>query len=470
MATRGKRTRNLSTRKKSIVEKEPVSMEMDLPQKTAEGDMAYILNDIVQFNTVDGIQSELSPVKIFVNPDPESRRKMTEPDELGYSNYTCCPLKDLPYKFCTRCGSVFDLRNYHEDVQCSIVNVLSESFLQPCCPEMQLRVSEPTPEEVNTVLYHGNCADGTGSLWAVHRKMCKTKGHQTALSEVNSFGDDHKKGDNRFRITDILSICKDNNILIADFSYPVELITKIKIVCNKLILLDHHDTGAKMLGSEPNCYFDMNHSAAYMVWYFMETGEPLQRTPCNKQPPAVIRYIQDRDLWKWKEPHSREINCGLYRKSKDGKLDYYDFFHDHEEETLQELKHYGEQYLAFQADTIENAIGIAYKRKFFGYDAIVANIAIAPSETCEKLLEKHKDCRIAIVYYDDNENKIHKFSARRRENDVDIVLSNILQRAFAHVGVGWGGGGHPAAAGFTIPIHLSVEFFFQVYGNPRMLQ
>lgn len=461
------RKRNLSTRKKQPME---MPAQQPVTQEQQDEDMAYIQNEIFQFNTVDGIQTELRPVKIYLNPDAEARKKMMEPDEFDYCNYTCCPLKDLSHKFCTRCGSVFDLRNFNEDVQCSIVNVLVESTLQPCCNQMQLRVPEPKPEEVNSVIYHGNCPDGTGSLWAVHRYFCKTKGHQTALGEINSLGDSHQKAAGSFKMTDLLSICKDNNVLIADFSYPPEIIHKIKIVCSKLILLDHHDTGLKLLASEPNCYFDMNHSAAYMVWYFMETGKALQRMPYNKPVPAVIRYIQDRDLWKWELPHSREINCGLYRKAKDGKMEYYDFFHDHEEETMKELKHYGEQYLAFQSDMIDSAIAVAHKKKFFGYNAVIANVAIAPSETCEKLLERHQDCRIAIVYYDDHENKVHKFSARRRESDMDIVLSVMIQKAFSNVGVGWGGGGHPAAAGFTIPIHLSVEFFFEVYGNPRMLQ
>lgn len=430
-------------------------------EKIPEENVAFIMKDIVAFNTIDGIITDERAVKIYHNVTPELRSQLQL--DKSYERVDITTVQD---KYCSRCGTVFDLRNVTDDLQ-SIVDSQQHCSFGKCCDQMQLIVPEPKPEEINTVIYHGGCADGNGSLWAVHRSFCKTRGHQTALSDVNSFADFHEKAMETTRLTDILSLCKDNNVLIADFSYPPHIITKIKMVCSKMILLDHHDTGVEMLAEEPNCYFDMNHSAAYMVWYFMRTGRPLQTQPFNEQVPALIRYIQDRDLWNWKEPNSREINCGLFHKGG-GKLEYYDSFHDNERETMEELKQYGAQYLAFQSDLLDKEINSkAYIVKFFGYDAVAANISVVPSETCEKMLEKFKQCRIAIVYYDNKKNGVHKFSARRRENDTEIKLSAMCE--FKNSGVGWGGGGHPASAGFTIPIHLSVEFFFHVFGNSKML-
>jgi uncharacterized protein len=66
-----------------------------------------------------------------------------------------------------------------------------------------------------------------------------------------------------------------------------ELIQKVKY---HLIVIDHHKSAMIELHDISNTHFDMTKSGAMLSWEFFHPG---------KEPPKFIRYIQDRDLWKW---------------------------------------------------------------------------------------------------------------------------------------------------------------------------
>src|SRR5207237_3014797 len=51
----------------------------------------------------------------------------------------------------------------------------------------------------------------------------------------------------------------------------------------------------------PVAHFDMERSGAVITW------EHLHQSP----PPELLRYIQDRDLWRWELPHAREVLAAL---------------------------------------------------------------------------------------------------------------------------------------------------------------
>ncbi|MFI5305659.1 MAG: phosphoesterase, partial [Nitrospiria bacterium] len=47
---------------------------------------------------------------------------------------------------------------------------------------------------------------------------------------------------------------------------------------------------------------------AYLAWEFFYPALPV---------PKMILYIQDKDLWKWKLPMSREVSAALHAESYD---------------------------------------------------------------------------------------------------------------------------------------------------------
>ena len=68
-----------------------------------------------------------------------------------------------------------------------------------------------------------------------------------------------------------------------------------------LQVLDHHITAQDALAGLPFAYFDLKKSGAVLAWEW-----------AHQQPaPWLLQYVQDKDLWNWALPCSREINAAL---------------------------------------------------------------------------------------------------------------------------------------------------------------
>ena len=81
----------------------------------------------------------------------------------------------------------------------------------------------------------------------------------------------------------------------------------------ELTVLDHHVTARDRFETEPGVvelmaseghqiHFDMNHSGAILAW---------QHFHCDQEPPALLRYVEDQDLWNWTLPDSEQVNAAL---------------------------------------------------------------------------------------------------------------------------------------------------------------
>ena len=65
-------------------------------------------------------------------------------------------------------------------------------------------------------------------------------------------------------------------------------------------VLDHHATAAEDLAGLPFVTIDLDRSGAVLAWEHFHPGRPV---------PLLLRYVQDRDLWRWALPRSREVNA-----------------------------------------------------------------------------------------------------------------------------------------------------------------
>lgn len=65
--------------------------------------------------------------------------------------------------------------------------------------------------------------------------------------------------------------------------------------------MDHHKTAEAELAGLDFCEFDLNRSGGRLAWERF----------IDPQPPWLITYTEDRDLWRWALPQSREINAAL---------------------------------------------------------------------------------------------------------------------------------------------------------------
>lgn len=132
------------------------------------------------------------------------------------------------------------------------------------------------------VIYHGGCRDGFCAAWVVSRKL------GDAEFFAGYYGQPPPDVDGR-------------DVVIVDFSYQRPLMDEMSRRAKSLLVLDHHKTAEEAMRGADYCVFDMNRSGAGMTWDHFFGGER----------PMVVDYTEDRDLWRFKLPHSREVNAYL---------------------------------------------------------------------------------------------------------------------------------------------------------------
>jgi oligoribonuclease NrnB/cAMP/cGMP phosphodiesterase (DHH superfamily) len=112
-------------------------------------------------------------------------------------------------------------------------------------------------------------------------------------------------------IYEVLSSCisTSNYLYFLDFSTDRNILLDLSKMYKTITILDHHKTAQENLKDidtieNITCVFDMNRSGAMITYdYFF----PIR----NKEHESlryVISYVQDRDLWNWKLPYSKEIS------------------------------------------------------------------------------------------------------------------------------------------------------------------
>lgn len=134
------------------------------------------------------------------------------------------------------------------------------------------------------ILYHANCDDGFGAAYAAW----KTLGDQATYMPVQ-YGDP------------LPEIPVGSKVFIVDFSYPRDALEWLADRC-RVVVLDHHKTSKEDLRDLPFATFDMERSGAGMTWDYFNRS--LERPP-------LIKYIEDRDLWRFKYTETLTISSAL---------------------------------------------------------------------------------------------------------------------------------------------------------------
>lgn len=151
------------------------------------------------------------------------------------------------------------------------------------------------------VIYHGGCRDGFCAAWVVRKYLDSiySGGHEEILIQYHAAF--HGQ---------LIPDVKNKNIIIVDFCYPLEVMTKIVMECKSLIWLDHHRTAESFkdwLNNEYeqgnkliNWMFQNDKSGAGIAWDYFFLNEPR---------PWLVNYVEDRDLWAKKLYGSDQVNA-----------------------------------------------------------------------------------------------------------------------------------------------------------------
>lgn len=254
-----------------------------------------------------------------------------------------------------------------------------------------------------TVLYHAD-ADGFGSAFAFWKKY----GNRARFIKVQ-YGQP------------VPEIPADTQELyIVDFSYKRETCIELAERFPLVVILDHHKTAEVELAGLPFAIFDQSKSGCHLAWRYLFGITPV---------PRILRYVEDRDLWRFDLDKSEEVNLAIASMKEDfGVWDRADVL---------ELAETGAAIRNFRDLQIEPFVRNGKVAEFMGVPAVVVNCTANISETGHKLLGAFPEARMAVMYADRVDGS-RSYSLRSRG---DFDVSALAQKN--------GGGGHKAAAGFS---------------------
>jgi hypothetical protein len=264
------------------------------------------------------------------------------------------------------------------------------------------------------VLYHAECLDGFGAAWAVWKRF------PSARYLPVKHGCPPPAG------------LAGRHLVIVDFSYPRPILEAVAAEAASLLVLDHHITAEKALAGLPFAYFDQSKSGAVLAWEWAHGTEA----------PWLLRYIQDKDLWQWMLPMSREVNAALNSHPYDFKL--WDGLQQ------QALEAEGTAILRYENETVAKIAAHAVLLPFQGETVPVVQSGVLTSQIGEYLGREYPAARFCVIWHDKDGRRY--YSLRSRADGVDV----------AAIATAFGGGGHTHAAGFSVPLNAQSPTPFAV--------
>lgn len=277
------------------------------------------------------------------------------------------------------------------------------------------------------VMYHADCNDGFGAAWAAH----KTLGPAAVYIPI-AYG----------RSASLPRGIREIHML--DWTPPAEMAERWIAqlargeLCG-LTLIDHHATAEKLASHMRDMkargmvglveVFSTENSAAVLAWRHYHP-----HTPC----PRLLRYVEDRDLWRWQLPDSRAVSQALYAMRRD--FDEWSVYAD----AIDPLIERGNAMLAFSETIVTQAVTRAETRVIPPHlsgderplTVVELNCTACVSDTHEAMRRMFPDADVTLTYaiVDD----VAQVSLRSTSYDVAALAKR------------FGGGGHHQASGFKM--------------------
>jgi hypothetical protein len=277
-------------------------------------------------------------------------------------------------------------------------------------------------------IYHAGCPDGFGAAWAIwnawqDEAIYLARGHDDRLR-----GEDFEDA-----LVAFVDIAPDKDELVDLASHAAQV-----------IVLDHHITSQQRLESDPatveavtseghEILFDMTRSGAVIAWnYFMPDHEV----------PALLRYVQDQDLWEWQLPNSRQVNAAIssYPRS-------FDVWSELARRPIGELVMEGEPIVRANRVEVERSLRNATPLAIDRRRVECVNSSVHRSTIGHELAKRKA--------YGEPWGCVYRIVGDR----VQATLYSIGDFDVSKIAMNLGGGGHPNASGFSVSLEEWVRDF-----------
>lgn len=282
-------------------------------------------------------------------------------------------------------------------------------------------------------IYHHGCVDGFAGAWAVRRYMREhaisnalaTDWPVLDLEPVNFYPGVY--GDAPPDVT-------GRDVILVDFSYPKADLLRMAEQAHSILIIDHHKTAAEHLTDLPantRTVFDMRKSGCVLAWEQFFPGQ---------MQPLLFDHIQDRDLWQFRLPLTREIVAALYSYPMD-----FEAWDALMKRPLLDLEHEGRALLRQHQINVDTMVEQLTRWVHFGGVPVpAANVPwFYASDVAAKLADGNP---FAATYQDDDRGR--KWSLRSTADGADV----------ASIAEALGGGGHRHAAGFRMTLAEVADF------------
>lgn len=277
------------------------------------------------------------------------------------------------------------------------------------------------------IIYHGNCADGFTAAWVTRKRFTDADFHPGVYQDPPP---------------DV----SGREVYLVDFSYKRPVLENMIAKAKRLVVIDHHKTAAADLAFLMPCathdalaaaesisggmafaLFDMERSGARLAWDFFHPSDPV---------PQLVRYVEDRDLWRFGLPNSREVNAWIF--SNEYSFEHWDRMSTYLVDDLDgavmqgaaiERKHH--------KDVGELVATLKRRMAIGGVEVWAANLPYTLTSDAGHLMAQGEP--FAACYWDTAEGRV--FSLRSSDDGADVSA----------IAAKYGGGGHARAAGFRLP-------------------
>jgi oligoribonuclease NrnB/cAMP/cGMP phosphodiesterase (DHH superfamily) len=263
------------------------------------------------------------------------------------------------------------------------------------------------------VIYHASCLDGFGAAFAFWKVFGKNADYHPGV-----YGDP---------CPDVT----DRDVYMLDFGYKRNVVEGMVKFAKSVTLIDHHVTTINALADVDGIdrYTDIHQSGAVLAWKYAQDVLFL-----DAEIPQLIKHIQDRDLWNFELPFTKEVIAGLSS---------YDFNFMDWDSIIYEV---GNEFLIQEGNTIlryhkKNLLQVLEEctREMFivGEPVPCASVPYFMASDAGEILNKGKP--FSATYYDTDKHRVFSLRSEKGKGwDVSAVAAQ------------YGGGGHKHAAGFMV--------------------
>ncbi len=310
------------------------------------------------------------------------------------------------------------------------------------------------------ILYHADCPDGFGAAYAAWLRFGTGAGYR-AMHHGEPWE---------------MAEIAGNDVYILDFSFPPDLLEAMAGLASSVTQIDHHASarqpwagrltktheGGESFGHPTlplTVIFDLDKSGARLAWEFFNPTRPV---------PLLLRHIEDMDLWRFALPGTRAFGRALrllpfdfaawdelMRRAPDADATGYKAFLA-EGEAIErffqsEIDRLAQSRLVMPAHLRGEPVDSLQARRH-GLPTLIEGdrawrtvrglainaSALFASELGNRLAERSGSFGLVWQLGADGEAKV----SLRAAGKVDV----------AEIAANYGGGGHPNAAGFRLPL------------------